>query len=383
MKEQHLFKAKGVIMKIGILTYHYSLNYGAALQCYALKTYLSLNNEVHVLNYEDDNQFRNSSMYNHGTGIKRIIYNLMFLPFHKVRMRKKNRYEKFANTFFSLTERVKSIGELEKVIIKDKYDCIIVGSDQVWNPNIKDFTESYFLPISLPARKIAYAVSTGDATIESLMKFKNFIIGFDAISIRESGAYEGMTSLFGSKVSVVPDPVFLLKRREWDKVMDSVKSSPVVPKYLLCYFMNKKYANKYYNIAEHIAKQKNLRLIRLNPFFSSKSLLPNSNLDAGPMEFLRLVADAEYICTDSFHGTAFSMIFHKDFISFDYANGLDTRKKDLLKIAGLQDRLIENEYKLKNCNNVIDYNIVDQRIQELRKKGIDFLMKEMSVKSIT
>lgn len=366
-------------MKIGTITYHYSLNYGAALQCYALKEYLSKDNEVHVINYEDDNQFRNASMYNHGTGIKRIVYNTLFLPFHSVRMRKKIRYEIFANKHFSLTERVENADELKTLIERDKYDCVIVGSDQVWNPNIKDFTVSYFLPFSTNAAKVAYAASFGDANLDELENYQTYISDFNLISIREIGSYEKIAALARKKVSVVPDPVFLLERREWDKLYSSGKRADEDSAYLICYFMNKRYANQYYDLTKKIAKERNLKIIRLNPFFSSKSLLPNSNLDAGPIEFLRLMEGASFICTDSFHGTAFSIIFEKEFAAFDFANGNDTRKKDLLRRVGLESRLINDDSMLQNINKRIDLEIVARELQGLRNEGITFLQEAITL----
>lgn len=364
-------KIRSVKMKIGIITYHYALNYGAVLQCYALKSILEKNNnEVFVINYEDENQHKNSSMYNHGKGIKRILYNMMFLPFHFYRKRKFNRFKLFVKDYLNITERIDCEQQLIKHIEDNKYDFIFVGSDQVWNPNIKDFTCEYFLPFEIKAKKISYAACFGDATWKQLEPYKKYIKDFNRVSLREN-KFKEQISQINNAIKIVPDPVFLISKKQWGSLIKENYIKNKEP-YLLCYFMNKKNAHANYIEAKKIAKELGLKIVRLNPNFSLDSLSKSSNLDAGPIEFINYMYYANFICTDSFHGTAFSIVFKKDFYVFDKnVNKKDLRKSYLLDEVGLKDRLILGYSK--NLIYKIDYEKSNEKIISMIKNGNLFI----------
>lgn len=364
-------------MRVGILTYHAALNYGAVLQCYALRKAIEdLGNDSVVINYVDDNQEKNASMYRHGSGLRRLLVNLAFLPFHFARKTKMEHFDTFRRNNLNLTYRVKNKEELLELIRDLALDAVVVGSDQVWNPNVRDFTSSFFLPFDGDYKKIGYAVSLGDASIEQLKQYADLIDDFDSISVRESESAYGIQSYTSNLISTVVDPVFLLRPAQWR----SIKSKKLCNEedYLLCYFMNKKHIGKCMSIASGIAKRKGLTIKRINSAFSLQSLSKNVVLDAGLEDYLALIDGAACICTDSFHGTAFSIIFEKDFYSIDYVKqGADSRKRSLLEMLRLENRLVyTNSSALDTAP--IDYAESSTKLESWVELSRNYLKKAIS-----
>lgn len=359
-------------MKIGIITYHFARNYGAVLQCYALQRYLKeKGNEVIVINYTDKNQERNNSLFNKRTGLKNILFNICLFPFIGKRIKKEQRFKDFISRNLNCSKRVENIKELEQYINEAKFDLIISGSDQVWNPKIKDFTPAFFLPIETNCKKATYAASAGRSTKEDLEKFKKEINDFDFISLREKETVNFIEELSNKNIYVSSDPVTLLDKNEWEKIANILPNKN--KKYLLCYFIHD-YFNEEYKIAKQIAKQNNLKLIIINAKFSAKSFYINCLKDIGPMEFLSLFKNASYICTDSFHGTIFSLIFRKDFISFSSKlEKQDSRKQNILKEVGLLERLKYIEDKDAMKLKTIDYKNFDKKLKKIIKESEEYL----------
>ena len=365
-------------MNIGILTYHYSQNYGAVLQCYALKHCLEvLGHTCAVINYEDENQFNNASMYKHRHGMKRLIANAAFLPFHRVRRRKNRRFQAFRERNLTLTPRVMDQEQLERIIRVQRFDAIIVGSDQVWNPNIRDFTPMYFLPFHIACKKIGYAISLGAASNAQLDEYAPWIRDFDRISVREANRIDVIRKYIEKDVDVVPDPVFLLRKTEWEYLATKAQCNLPKNRYLLCYFIDKHRIRDAMKVVNQIAKLKNLEVISINASFSAESLKKRTKLDAGPLEFLQFILNASFVCTDSFHGTAFSLLLDKDFLSFDaHRSSMDSRKRELLKTVGMIDRLVQLEggeirvekYEQKQVE-------LKEHVRQMRETGMEYIKK--------
>lgn len=336
--------------KIGIITYHFAANYGAVLQCYALSKYLEeCGHTVLVLNCVSKKQANNNSLYRECNSIKMIAKNLVLLPFHSKRKKRIEGYNNFRKKHLNLTKLVETSDELERLIDEHQFDYVISGSDQVFNPNIHDFESAFLFPFETKSKKIGYAVSVGKATVEQLMQYEKWIKDFEAISAREQSAAERLEKMIG-KNQVVVDPVFLLNKNRWSDICTKKEK-----KYVLGYFINVKYYQKYIEIAKKIASEKGLELIIIDARITKYILANNIVNTAGPKEFIDYFMNAEYICTDSFHGTSFSIIFEKPFLCFEpKKNSLDTRKTNLCKIAGLEKQL----YYL-DSENVINKDYID------------------------
>ena len=161
----------------------------------------------------------------------------------------------------------------------------------------------------------------------------------------------------------------LLRADAWNNMMEHPSEKP----YLICYFLHKKLFCKEFAIAQKIAKERGLELKVINARFGPNSFRKGTIFDAGPGEFVNLIANASYVCTDSFHGTLFSLVFHKQFSSLDTKQNLhDTRKKGLLESVGATAAYQNVEDPLKICST-LDYKEIDCRMEEIRKSAAKFL----------
>lgn len=348
--------------KIGIITYHFARNYGAVLQCFALQTFLEKKGySVEIINYVNSIQYNNNDYYKHGFNIKKVIANVLLFPFFRVRKEKNKRFDDFNKKYLNLSEKVENLEELEELIKNKKYDYLISGSDQVFNPNIEDFDLAFLFPFETKAKKISYAASTGNANNNDINKIKKYILDFDKISIREKNdlvKFDGIEK----KIFVTPDPVMILKKDDWTKEFNNDTNE----KYLLCYFLHKKMFNKEFKTANKIAKSRNLKIINLNARYSFFSLKKGTIFNAGPEEFVNYIKNSSFVCTDSFHGTLFSIIFEKEFVCFDSrANKNDSRRKNLLEMCNHLDELyyIEDEFDINKKKMKKSSNFVEEQIE--------------------
>lgn len=358
--------------KVGIITYHFAQNYGAVLQCYALSEFLTNKGyDVTVFDFVSETQRKNNDIIKHGYNIKTFIKNICLLPFRKSIKKKYDRFSEFRKVNLRLSPRFSKIEELKAYIEENELDYIISGSDQVLNPNIPDFDKAFLYPFKTKAKKIAYAASTGNASAQEIETIKSYLDDFSYISIREQKDLNKFVggSVDKNRYSVVCDPVMLLPEEKWKNLIKKDNEKP----YLVCYFLHKNLFSVEFNAAKNIANELGVEMKVINARFSSKSFLHGTVLDVGPKEFVNLIANACYVCTDSFHGTLFSLLFHKRFSCFDTRkNKHDTRKKGLLERVGAISAFQNIEESIKVCTE-FDYKKIDRNIEEMRAESISFL----------
>ena len=356
--------------KVGIITYHFAKNYGAVLQCYALQTYLSKKGyEVTVFDFVSKKQRKNNDVVKHGHSVKTAVVNICLLPFARSIRKKHARFVTFCKKNLHLTQHFSTVESLQKYIAENKYNVIISGSDQVLNPNIDDFEMAFLYPFQTTAQKIAYAASTGNASPDDIRKIRCYLDDFLKISIREQKDIGKFDAEIAARLSVVCDPVMLLRADAWNNMLAQSPGKS----YLICYFLHKKLFHEEFAIAKTIAKERDLELKVINARFGLNSFRKGTIFDVGPGEFVNLIANASYVCTDSFHGTIFSLIFHKQFSCLDTKqNQNDTRKKGLLESVGALATYQNVEDPLKICNT-LDYEKIDCQMEEIRKCAAKFL----------
>lgn len=358
--------------KIGIITYHFAQNYGSVIQCYALQEFLkSKGYDVSIINFMNLEQGKNNNYY---WSIKGFIKSFVLFKLLKDIKKKKTSFLDFRKKYLNETERIYNLNQFKKIVDLEKYDVLISGSDQVFNPNILDFNEAFVIPFETRAIKVAYAASLGDAKEKELFLLKKNIEGFKKISLRESNDKKVFEKCINREVEVVCDPVFLLSKEEWKKRISSFSSKYLdSSQYLLCYFIHKDYIDDSIRIAESIAKEKKLKMKIINAGYGKYSFREDVFVGCGPEDFLKLFEGATYICTDSFHGTSFSIILNKNFNCFDTSNNInDTRRKSLLEKFNLLNRIcIVEEKKLDTSN--IDFCEVNKKILEDSSKSKKFL----------
>lgn len=356
--------------KVGIITYHFAQNYGAVLQCYALQTYLSQRGyDVTVFDFVSEKQKKNNDIVKHGISVKTAVANICLLPFARSIRKKHARFTIFCQKNLHLTPHFSTVEALQKYIEENKYDVIVSGSDQVLNPNIDDFEMAFLYPFQTTAKKIAYAASTGNASPDDIRKIQCYLDDFSKISIREQKDIGKFDTEMVARLSVVCDPVMLLRADAWNNMLNKPSGKP----YLICYFLHKKLFREEFAIAQKIAKDRGLELKVINARFGPNSFRKGTIFDAGPGEFVNLIANSSYVCTDSFHGTLFSLVFHKQFSCLDTKqNRHDTRKKGLLESVGAAAAYQNVEDPLKICST-LNYKEIDCQMEEIRKSAAKFL----------
>lgn len=350
--------------KVGILTFHRAINYGAFLQAFALKTYLTnLGCKVamidywptgHAASYEIFSKERFSQL----SLLRKIKYLLNFLLIsRKVKIRK-NKMENLIHQFLGVEDTPKYVvpSELEKV----DEDIVVYGSDQIWwNANLKNykgFDWAYWGDYLNPSiKKVVYAASMGVIDLNDTHKkeIKKRLKNFSSIAVRETMLRDAICSLTDKNIEVVCDPVFILDKDEWSKMAKPIKTPN---KYVLLFnLMHSPDAEK---IAKRKAFEMNLPLVEVTSLVKPYKYGKYCFQTADALEFLYLIKNAEFVVTSSFHGTAFSVIFEKQFYSLGM-NKNSGRVQSLLANINLSERLIDNaegrEFPNINYDNVRTY----------------------------
>lgn len=353
-------------MKYGILTYHFANNYGAMLQCYALKTAIqNLGHDAIVINYISDKQFDNNSLYRRKQGIKGFVKNILLIPFNSGRKKRKLSFDDFRKKYLGCTQyRINNETDLKKYIEENGFNAIISGSDQVWNPDVFDFDSAFFFPFRVSAKKIGYAVSLGTANDNQLKPYKKWIDDFDIITVREPKSALIINQVTNRKVTSVVDPVLLLSQNSWRTLVPRKKTNK-----LLCYFVKEEALQDKIKRAKELASKLNLEIVIVNLRITKQNLSEKILYDLNPIEFLTELANAEYVYTDSFHGTVFSLIFERDFTTVISNTEVgDNRKSDVLNMVGLNQR-IKNIDNSSDVLENIDYEAINIKMETIRNRS--------------
>lgn len=266
------------------------------------------------------------------------------------------------------------------------YDVIFVGSDQVWGPLslYARFYNLLFVSDSVP--RFSYASSFGVSDILPWQKegTKKYLDRLNLIGVRELRGKEMVENLSKNKAYVVADPTMLLSRDDWRKYTCQSKIKIKEP-YILCYVLGERLDVR--NDIKELAKKLNLKIVSL-PHVDQYIKVDNNFGDiqiwnADALDFVNLIDNAAYVCTDSFHGTVFSILMHKKFLTYYRQQPTEKRSthariNSLLTIFGLSDRIFKSD-SLSQITQDIDYIKVDRTLGELRQQSLDFLKKGLNL----
>jgi len=327
--------------KIGTLTFSNSKNYGALLQAYALREFLNISGfECDIINYQNPNvKYSNVSLLR---SMGSMVWQNLLAQFFASKKRKE-RTSNFRTERMKIGRKYANLDDLKQ--LNAVCDVFVVGSDQVWNPLINRFDSAFFLSfVDDEKKRISYAASLGGKHIDYLKKNSENLRKFNAVSVRESESAELLKKEVGVTAETVMDPVFLLTKEDWVNRLNLTESADVKDKYVLCYVMpgHDDLVKKIYSVAKSIADRDNLKIITLGKKDYVKPMgIETLDKDAGPIEFLQYILNAEYVVTNSFHGTAFSVIFRKQFFTvLKKGMSLNLRQECLLQSNSLTSRLI-------------------------------------------
>lgn len=355
--------------KIGILTFHRALSYGANLQAYGLQNFLfdnGVDNEIvdYRCQYMIDHYQKTFRTVN-GNKLKGFAWNLLTAKSVK---QKKFFTEEFVTKYLKMSKPYNS----ENISrANDEYKAFITGSDQVWSPTCVGFDPVYFLTFADSSKKYSYAASIATNKIPDSAKddYINRLKDFSGLSLREETGAELISELINREAFVNIDPSMLLKREDWDKICSEKR--PNEP-YILLFTVPK--PKNLINYALKLAEKKNCKILFLNNFgkkvHSDKITYLNP---VGITEFISLIKHAEYVCTNSFHGNAFSLLYHKNFVvETDTAAKKNIRSENLMLKLGLKNRILSTE-NTPEIDDDTDWSYVDIELEKDREISRKYL----------
>jgi hypothetical protein len=356
-------------MKAGILTFHRAYNCGAVLQAWALATYIKkvFGFDTQVVDYgeigTDNRKWLNlDSVYAflvtcycrmHDGGVEDV---------------RRRKFELFARRFLPLSEK-----HSRADLLNMDYTHLIVGSDQVWNLNLTQGDKTYFLDFETRAKRVAYAASFGvnnyDETAEK--EIMQLMMNFDSIAVREESGHQMVHRLTQQDVPLVVDPTLLHPIEDYCPLERKPLMTPnrFVLLYTVC---GHPWAG---DVADRLARERGLRVVHLHGGEPFRYHLPGRfrNIYAfGPAEFLWFFRHADCVVTNSFHGTVFSILNHKDMIVAANGSASDDRMKTLLESYSLGDRMVSSPQEAVEWERA-DWSNVDACVDRERRKAFAYL----------
>lgn len=359
-------------MKIGIITIHAAYNYGSALQaiacCEAIQNFTG--NSTEIIDFQPDSIMSVYSL-NIRKNLGSIKEFIKYIVAYNSRKNKKRAFDMFWKIENCLSKQTYH-DSLELAKTNDLYDMFVVGSDQVWNPEIvgnafEDFCLKFVADNKI---KNTYASSFGVNAIkrDKLELLNNALKKFEHIAVREKDAKQLLNiENMRNPVQTVCDPVFLLTKEQWGK---KAKAFTLPKHYILVYCVE--IDKKLQNEIKELSSRFQLPVIDAGFATNPKNYVGIHNNNMGPSEFLYAIKNADYIITNSFHGTAFSIIFRKKFVVKAHSKR-GVRMENLLDICSLKDRLIYDndsieEIMLKiNKENPQENTGLDKYIENSKK----------------
>ncbi|RKM59560.1 polysaccharide pyruvyl transferase family protein [Butyrivibrio sp. XB500-5] len=389
-------------MRVGIASCYYNRNYGSMLQAYATQKILEkLGHEavtfqcLNPIKYMTQSKVRYyfhkfcsldivKSKIRQYKGKKEAVNNSEYLSDLIIRNEK---FDDFYKKYIHLSEQNKTREDLTRLSLT--MNAVVVGSDMLWHPiNIEhDYFTLTFVPE--PVKRISYATSFGTTFIPKYQRkqARDFLNRFNAISVREQSGVKVIEELGVNKpAKVVLDPTLLFSAEEWMVIQEQ---SPIVKEeYIFCYFLG---VNKEHRrMANNLKEKTGLKIVTLPHL--DEYVLGDENFGdyqlykVGPSEFVNLIRNAEYVLTDSFHGTCFSILNHKKFLTFNRfqagnTQSTNTRIDSLLGMMNLSSRRVQSyscgDELLSLIEENIDYSIVDLILDEERTKAEEYLIQAL------
>jgi len=358
-------------MKVGILTYHNAINYGAILQAYALQQVLfGMGVQCEIINYACpavEKQYRRKKLSEHAHW---KVYVMDFFSGHRLD-KKKVAFKQFSDTYLTLSNKV------DNFLVEgfDKYDAVITGSDQVFNPKNTEGDSAYLLDFQCRAKKIAYAASIGNNDFLKLWEeqynvdYKTLLKDFCNISFREEEASAFATQLFGKNYETVLDPVLLAGNKLWQRFQGEKKEE-----YIFVYNLGNLPVMR--DCIQKMHEETGLKVYVVNKDIKGDVMFRKyENVSSlSPEDFVKMLSGATYVVTDSFHGTAFSALFHKNFYSVINSRKVNTnsRIRNLLKKLNLESRIVSHVEDF-HYDKISTFDDVDTKIQKMQNKSLNWL----------
>ncbi|SDX70046.1 Polysaccharide pyruvyl transferase [Ruminococcaceae bacterium YAD3003] len=353
--------------RVGIITFHCSFNYGSVLQAYALQEFIaSLGYKSKIINYIDKADFEQYRLFrtnSYKNNPKIVLADIVFFLQHR---RRKVSFESFQKNHFRLTETFRSECDLSK--LNSVFDIFVCGGDQIWNLNCTNgINGPYFLSFVNESKKlISYAPSMASDSFDSHYDndLRKLLMRFNSISVRERDSVAYVERLISKKVTCAIDPTFLMERSFYESLIVNPNEHK---HYVFAYMIadDERLIDYLMSLAESGVK---VYFLSLHCY---SSLKVKNLYGISPEKFLGYIKYADYVVTNSFHATIFSIIFEKRFLVFN-------KGASSSRISNLLDTLNLNERTDLSCiNNSIDYNQVNSVLEKWKYESKEYLIKAL------
>lgn len=300
-----------------------------------------------------------------------MIKNIVRLPHYSARKKRISKFVDFREKYLNISKKRFS-NATEAINYADcVYDMLIVGSDQIWNPFAPDFDEIYYSASYSKLPTYAYAVSLGTAKASDIKQYREEMLSFSNISVRENASVPILKEV-DTQINAkgVLDPTLLPSN---DCFKDIAIPPDAEKDYILCYYLGRKNAVDFKKAATELANRFGFDIYFINANYGLTSYGSGMISDCGPEEFLGYIQNARFVCTNSFHAVALSIRFGVPFFTFENPDLKDTRKTDLLKRLDIKDRIITN-YDISGVTAYeMGENDFEDRLEAYREESISFL----------
>lgn len=392
--------------KVGIVSCYFQHNYGSMLQAYATQKALDkLNVENETINIEGFNgeikkakikYFIKASLTSDilvsklgmaKNVLRKKLSKNEYAELSKVRAKK---FDAFAEKYFTLSKKYNSKKELGDSC-EENYSAVLVGSDQLWLPgNIAaDYYTLNFVPSTV--NSIAYSTSFGQSSLpkDSEKKAEVFLKKIKHIGVREESGQKLVKKIAHRNVPVVCDPTLLFDGEEWMDIQQ--KEAIIKEPYIFCYFLgnnppHREFAKKLRSATGY----KIVALTHLDEFVKcDEDYADKKPYDVDPADFLNLIRNASYVCTDSFHCSVFSILYKKDFFTFrrfarQTKQSTNSRLDTLFNLAGITGKIKTGDENINEClKEKVDYERVHKNLEKIREESYIYLKKALEDKEST
>ena len=352
--------------KVGILTFQNTLNFGAMLQCYGLyQVVAKIGYDVEIINYNCRQIEKQESIISDGT-LKSTIKVLL----HRG---KAKRFSAFLHSM-NLSPRCdrENFADITK-----RYNFIVVGSDQVWNPECTGYDITYFLDqIEDQAKKLSYAASIGlEHFPDCGSDYASLLSGFSSLLVREETAAREIKRFVDMPVQVVIDPTLLAEKNVWES-LGRMPTSVTGKHYILVYAISEH--ERSLQVARKIAEERNLEIVNIQQYGFNRAPGAHNMHDISPEEFVGLFLGADAAVVSSFHGLCFSLIAGVDFFyatDGGTSSSRSSRLLDLMKLLGIEGRSVEDYLGDKAIS--LDWDSINQRLLHERARSLQLLQTSL------
>ena len=358
--------------KVAFITVHVGPNFGSNLQSIATSNILKkIGHDSILVNYIPQRVTYRYYVKKMLSSIKSFLKGVLLFPKFCINTKI---YNTFLCKYCNVSAPIYSNQDFTKIC--PQADIYLTGSDQVWNSTHNQGLDTHYYFEGIKGKKVAYASSFGVSSLpnDEYEKVKSFLKDYTAISVREKSAVHLLQTM-GYEATHVLDPTLMLDKQDWTLYMSKrLVKEPYILMYLPYNIVDK---DVIYKTARKIAAKHNLKVVTFSWNYFTDRYADKTMKFCNPGDFLSLMHYAEYVITNSFHGTAFSINLNKQFWVY-MPSGFGTRIQSILDLSKLTDRLLVSEISEQQMQEKIDFNSVNLILSRERNVAVDFLKKSLS-----